>query len=84
MFFGAYYLPSFTLGYLSIIKQTFFIEIRLILKLVMLSGNPLKLKLLIYKVKNIIMTSATEYDCFDIVFMVCSETSFAPYQKPRE
>lgn len=53
-------MPSFTLDSRSIINKTLFMETRLILKLVTLSGNPLKLKLLIYNVKKIIITSATE------------------------
>lgn len=54
------YIPSLTLDYRSIMRQILLIDMRLILKLVSDYGRPLKLKLLIYNVKNMIMTSATE------------------------
>jgi hypothetical protein len=41
-------------------RHTRFMEVLLMLRLAMLSGSPLRLRLLRYRVKNTIITSPTE------------------------
>jgi hypothetical protein len=61
IFYGIYSIPYLINDFLSIIFCILFIEIRLIVRLVMLSGKPLKLRLLKYKVKKTTITLPTVY-----------------------